>query len=187
MVLPAADAQAFPQLVRILSRGGIAIIPCDTIYGIVGIAPSSESAIRAVKGRGDDKPFLQLIAEASWVGRLSAVEAPPSLSRHWPGPLTIVLPALNGGTVALRVPDSAFLRRLLQALDQPLYSTSVNRSGEAPVNTVDEIMRGFEKDVDLVLDGGPLSGLPSTLVDASARPFRVLRQGALRLPPEDLA
>jgi len=55
------------------------------------------------------------------------------------------------------------------------------------VNTVDEIMRGFEKDVDLVLDGGPLSGLPSTLVDASARPFRILRQGSLRLPPEDLA
>lgn len=187
MILPAADPEAFPLLVRILSRGGVAIIPCDTIYGIVGIAPSSEQAIRAVKGRGDDKPFLQLIAEASWVGRLSAVEAPVSLVRHWPGPLTVVLPARDGGTVALRVPDSPFLRRLLLALNRPLYSTSVNRSGDAPVNTVDEIMSGFEKDVDLVLDGGPLSGLPSTLVDASARPYRVLRQGALRLPPEDLS
>ncbi|HVO37892.1 MAG TPA: L-threonylcarbamoyladenylate synthase [Spirochaetia bacterium] len=186
MVLPAADPEAFPLLVRTLSGGGIAIIPCDTIYGIVGIAPSTEQAIRAVKGRGDDKPFLQLIAEASWVGRLSAVEAPLSLSRHWPGPLTIVLPARAGGTVALRVPDSPFLRRLLAELDRPLYSTSVNRSGEAPVNTMDEIRRGFEKDVDLVLDGGPLSGRPSTLVDASVRPCRVLRQGALVLPGEDL-
>lgn len=186
MVLPAADPEAFPLLVKILSGGGIAIVPCDTIYGIIGLAPSSEQSIRAVKGRGDDKPFLQLVADASWVGRLSAVQAPLPLSMHWPGPLTIVLPAREGGTVAVRVPDSPFLRRLLLALDRPLYSTSVNRTGEPPVNTVDAITRGFESDVDLVLDGGALSGMPSTLVDATSRPCRVLRQGALRLPPEDL-
>lgn len=129
MVTRADDPGAFQRLVEVLSGGGVAIIPCDTVYGIVGAAPATEQRIRSIKGRGEDKPFLQLIPDASWVLRMSDREAPAALARHWPGPLTLVLPARRGGTVALRVPDSVFLRDLLIAIGQPLFSTSVNRSG----------------------------------------------------------
>jgi L-threonylcarbamoyladenylate synthase len=187
MVLAAADPQSFPALVRILVRGGVVIAPGDTMYGLVGIAPEAEQRLRSVKGRGEDKPFLRLIADASWIRRISDMPMPPRLARYWPGPLTLVFPAHNGGTAALRVPDHPFLQDLLRALDRPLYSTSVNRAGSEPLRTVEEMRRELERDVDAIFDAGDQPpGAPSTLVDITRRPFAVLRQGAVLLQLEDL-
>jgi L-threonylcarbamoyladenylate synthase len=157
------------------------------MYGLIGVAPESEARLRRVKGRGEDKPFLVLIADVSWTARFSDLPAPERLARHWPGPLTIVFPDRLGGTAALRVPDSAFLRDLVRALGRPLYSTSVNTAGTPPLQTVREMIQLFEKEVDMIYDDGDHApGAPSTLVDVSGRPYRVVRQGALRLSPEDL-
>ena len=158
------------------------------MYGLVGIAPDSGERIRDIKGRGEDKPFLRLLPDPSWVARFSPLTAPENLLKYWPGPLTLVFPAHEGGTVALRVPDSQFLRELLEAVGSPLYSTSVNRAGAAPLQSVEEMRREFEDLVDLIYDAGDLpSGPPSTLVDVTSRPCKVLRPGALLLSAEDLA
>ncbi len=187
MVIPAGDPGSFDALARLLSRGGVLIMPCDTIYGLVGVAPDTAERIRAIKGRGEDKPFLQLLASSDWVGRLSPAEVPPSLVRHWPGPLTVILPARARGTVAVRVPGSEFLRELIGAVGKPLYSTSVNRAGQPALWRAAEILAEFEGEVDLVVDGGDLPGAaPSTIVDASSSPWRVVRQGALEIPQSDL-
>jgi len=94
---------------------------------------------------------------------------------------------LGEGSVALRVPADPRLRLLLQRLDRPLYSTSVNRSGQPALWRITDILGEFETGVDLVVDAGDLPGrLPSTIVDVSQHPFRVLRQGALSIPPEAL-
>ncbi len=187
MVLAAADPRSFPALVRILRDGGVVVAPGDTMYGLIGVAPEAEARLRRVKGRGDDKPFLQLIGDAAWAARFSDMPLPPRLGRFWPGPLTIVFPARAGGTAALRVPDSRFLRELLAALEQPLFSTSANRAGFPPLGTVDEMRRELERDVDAVYDAGDQApGQPSTLVDITRRPFAVLREGAVRLRAEDL-
>ena len=157
------------------------------MYGLIGLAPQSEARLRRVKGRGEDKPFLQLIADVSWIGRISDLPMPPRLTRFWPGPLTLVFPARSGGTAALRVPDSPFLLDLLRSLDQPLYSTSVNRAGSPPLETVGEMRRELEGDVEAIYDAGDRApGAPSTLLDVTRRPFSVLRQGAVLLRPEDL-
>lgn len=186
MVLAADSPDARHRLAGVLAGGGVAIVPCDTIYGIVGVDPEAEGRIRALKGRGEDKPFLRLVADASWVRTLTGRDAPERLSRHWPGPLTLVLPAA-AGTIALRVPAAAWLRGLLADLGRPLLSTSVNRSGHPAAWRIAEIVAGFADEVDLVLDGGDLPGaLPSTVVDATMKPFRVLRAGAFAVPPEDL-
>jgi L-threonylcarbamoyladenylate synthase len=187
MVLDAAAPDSFRVLVKVLRAGGVAIAPGDTMYGLIGVAPDTEARLRRVKGRGDDKPFLQLIADASWTGRFSDDEIPPRLARHWPGPLTLVFSVRTGGTAALRVPDHPFLRDLLRALDRPLYSTSVNRGGSPPLATIPEMRRELETDVDAIYDAGNQApGAPSTLVDLTRRPFEILRQGAVRLEPEDL-
>ncbi len=161
-------------------------MPCDTIYGIVGPAPASEARIRELKGRGE-KSFLQLIAGARLAGALRrARPCRKRWPRYWPGPLTLIFPA-GEGSVALRVPADPRLRRLLERLDRPLYSTSVNRSGQPALWRIADILEQFEAAVDLVVDAGDLPGrLPSTIVDVSQRPFRVLRQGALSIPPEAL-
>lgn len=187
MVLAAADPRSFPVLVGILAGGGVAIAPGDTMYGLVGVAPVAEERLRAVKGRGDDKPFLRLLADASWLERISDMPLPPGLARYWPGPLTLVFPARDGGTAALRVPDHPFLQRLLLALDLPLFSTSVNRAGQQPLRTVQEMRREMERDVDAIFDDGDRPpGPASTLLDLTRRPYAVLRQGAVLVPPEDL-
>jgi L-threonylcarbamoyladenylate synthase len=188
MVLAAADPAAVRTLAALLAGAGVAIIPCDTIYGIVGIDPEAESRIRALKGRDEGKPFLRLVPDPSWARKLTGRDAPPSLARHWPGPLTVVLPVEGGGTLALRVPASPWLGRLIAGLGRPLLSTSVNRAGGAALWRVADIIEEFAADVDLVLAGSDLPNAePSTIVDASRRPFRILRQGALEVPPEDLA
>jgi L-threonylcarbamoyladenylate synthase len=188
MVLRADSPEAFPALVRVLAGGGIAIAPGDTMYGLIGVAPESEQRLRRIKGRSDEKPFLQLLADASWLSRVSELVVPAKLTRHWPGPLTLVVPARGGGTVAVRVPDSKFLQELLKALGRPLFSTSPNLAGAAPLPTMDEMRQQFESDVDLIYDEGDVApGSPSTLLDICRRPYRILRQGALRLGPEDLS
>lgn len=188
MVVTAGSSDAFRSLVEVLRAGGVAIVPGDTMYGLVGVAPDSEERIRSIKGRGEDKPFLQLLPDPSWVARFSPLSTPANLRKYWPGPLTLVFPTHAGGTVAFRVPDFRFLRDLLEAVGGPLYSTSVNRSGRAPLQTVEAIRREFEGDVDLIYDAGDIPpGVPSTLVDLSCRPYRVIREGALVLPPDDLS
>jgi L-threonylcarbamoyladenylate synthase len=187
MVLAADSPDALSALAALLAGGGVAIIPCDTIYGIVGVEPEADGRIRGLKGRHEEKPFLRLVADPSWARRLTGRSAPVRLARHWPGPLTIVLPARSGATLAVRVPASAWLRELIARLGKPLLSTSVNRAGGPPLWRVAEIVAEFGADVDLVLDRGDLPDAePSTIVDASSRPFRILRQGAFRVPPEDL-
>jgi L-threonylcarbamoyladenylate synthase len=187
MVLAAGSPGAVRALSALLAGGGIAIVPCDTIYGIVGVDPEAADRIRAVKGRDEGKPFLRLVADASWARELTGRAAPERLARHWPGPLTLVLRGPGGTTLALRVPAAAWLRELVAGLGRPVLSTSVNRTGRPALWRVSDIVAEFGSEVDLVLDGGDLPDAgPSTIVDASARPYRVLRQGAFAVPPEDL-
>ena len=99
-----------------------------------------------------------------------------------------MLPAAGGATLALRVPAAAWLRGAHRRNSgKPLLSTSVNRAGNPAAWRVADIIAEFGSEVDLVLDGGDLPvAEPSTIVDASSRPFRILRQGAFRIPPEEL-
>lgn len=185
MIVDAAEPRLAERLADCFSASGVAIMPCDTIYGIVGPAPGSEARLRELKGRGE-KSFLQLIAGADWLARFGDLSLPPSLAAYWPGALTVIFPTA-GGSVALRVPADALLRDLLKRLDRPLYSTSANRSGRPALWRIVDILGEFEAAVDLVVDAGDLPGrLPSTIVDVGRKPFQVLRQGALALPREAL-
>jgi len=186
MRLPFDQPGLTETLARTLGTGGVVVMPCDTIYGLVGLAPDTEARIRSLKGR-EDKSFLRLIASAQWLPRFTAAPLPEPLGPYWPGPLTIIFPS-GEGTVALRVPDDPLLQGLLLRLDRPLYSTSVNRSGRPPLWRCADILREFGPEVDLVVDAGDLpSRLPSTILDATSHPFRILRQGSVRIPEELLA
>jgi L-threonylcarbamoyladenylate synthase len=186
VTIGAAEPGLTARLAELLVAGGVAIMPCDTIYGIVGLAPDSEARLCELKERGE-KSFLQLIASPEWLARFGDLDLPASLAAYWPGPLTLIF-SVGRDSVALRVPADTRLRDLLERLDRPLYSTSVNRSGQPALWRIADILEQFEAAVDLVVDAGDLPGrLPSTIVDVSQRPFQILRQGALSIPPEALA
>ena len=185
MLLKRSD-ESYERLKEILSGGGVAIMACDTIYGFVGKVPSTEDRIRRIKGRGETKPFLQLLPDAAALETTGALMPEGEILSLWPGPFTFVFAMKDGGTTAFRVPEDAKLRELTASAGCPLYSTSVNRAGEPPMDDPSAILDEFGREVDLVEDAGIFEGRsPSTVVDVSSRPYRILRQGA-GVVPEDL-
>jgi L-threonylcarbamoyladenylate synthase len=178
------DPACGDRIVESLQSGRLVIMPCDTIYGIVGRAPESYDAIVRAKARRPDKAFLELASGLKMVRAFARIPDDPDVLALWPGPVTLVLERLTGGTVACRVPADARLRGIIEAVATTLYSTSVNRSDSPPLNSFGEISAQFGKEVDLIVDGGDLGrALPSTILDVTVRPYRVLRQGTTRIPP----
>jgi L-threonylcarbamoyladenylate synthase len=178
------DPKLLDTLVKVLSSGGVAIMPCDTIYGFVGAAPDTEARIRKLKGR-QDKSFLRLIPAPEWLPQYTNRALPEELKPYWPGALTVIFPAKKTGTVALRIPDDALLLQVMNRLGKALFSTSVNRSGEPPLWRIDEILSAFQNKVDLIVMAGDRpESVPSTIIDVTARPYRLLRRGAVSIPNE---
>jgi L-threonylcarbamoyladenylate synthase len=111
------------------------------------------------------------------------------MERFWPGPLTIIFPSLphlprlltgGTGTIAVRQPRQALTCRLIAALGFPVTGTSANRAGGRPGVRADEVAREFGDHLDLILEAGPCpGGLPSTIVDVTTSPPRLVRAGAI--------
>lgn len=187
MVIPKNDARSMTLCTRYLKRNRVIVVPCDTIYGFVGRVPDTDSRIRQIKGREEKKPFLMLIASPD-IRSFSETVIPPALSALWPGPLTMIVTLneqakrqLGFPTAAVRCPDDPFLIELIRSAGGWLYSTSVNRCGSPPLTDIASIAAEFADEVPLLVDGGSLTGQPSTLLDLTVRPFRLLRRGALKI------
>lgn len=188
-------ALALAEAKRVLVSGGVVIAPTDTVYGILGNA-ADERAIRiifAMKRRAQEKAFpvfVRDIADARRYAYISDAKA-KFLERVWPGAVTAVfqhkekLPALlTGGrdTLGMRMPDHAFLLRLLAELTAPLAQTSANISDEPPAKTAAEALAYFAKsDIkpDLVIDGGAVPGLSSAVIDCTGVSPLILRSGIM--------
>ena len=182
------DETGIARAAGLLARGGVVIVPTETVYGVAchPAFPDALERIRAMKRRDRGKPFQLLAADAAAVWADGALRSPEAerLAAHWPGALTLVLPVGQGGrTEGYRVPDLAPLRTLLARCGGLLRCTSVNLSGEPPAKDAQEAAEALGGAVDLVLDGGPARlGVASTVAALSpeGKP-RILRQGALRL------
>jgi L-threonylcarbamoyladenylate synthase len=179
---------------RVLGSGGVLALPTETFYALA-VNPLDEAALDrlfALKARPPEKPVLVLIPgpeRLSQVAREVPETAARLLAAFWPGPLTLILPARPGlparltggtGTIGVRQPRQPLVCRLLAALEWPVTGTSANRSGQEPLTAASQVAREFGDQVDLVLDAGPCpGGLPSTIVDVTVSPPRLVRPGAL--------
>ena len=172
-------------IVETLRKGKTAILKCDTIYGIVGIAPDTEEQIQTIKKRRPSNSLIQLISDVHWVRRFTVTPLPQQLKSFWPGPLTIIFPVREGQTVALRIPADTWLRDIIRSVGKPLFSTSVNTSGRKPLHIITEIIKEFSAAMPVIVDSGDaLKDVPSTILDITSVPYRVVRQGEVRLSPE---
>lgn len=161
--------------------GEVLAFPTDTVYGL-GATDAGVGRIYELKGRDPQKPLVLMAAGASAIAARATMTplARDLVARFWPGPLTLVLPAVAGGTVGVRVPDHALARELL-SLTGPLWTTSANRSGEPEALTAQEVGQRLPG-VGAILDGGPApGGRASTVVDATGDQPIVLRQGPIDL------
>ena len=184
MVIKQNDPECFTLLMQILKNQGVVILKCDTIYGFIGIAPETEERISAIKQRTHGKPYLQLIPDISWIKRYSDFILPERLSTLWPGPLTIIIPLKLSGSVGIRIPDDLFLQKMLNYLKKPLFSTSVNREGNEPCKKIAEIISEFEDEVELIVHSGDVTDTPSTILDITSTPYKIVRQGRVIIPPD---
>lgn len=143
--------------------------------------PEGASRLAALKGRETEK-FIVLFPDADAVSRVTALtpESRATTHRHWPGPITFILPLVGGGTIAARVPRDEFLARWLALVGTPILSTSCNRHGEPPAESAAQARAVFGGGVDLYIDGpAPLSPVASTLVDLTGERPVVVRRGAI--------
>ena len=189
------EAAEFWEAARALLRGGgLLAVPTETFYALAAY-PLDEAALArlfAVKRRAPEKPVLLLVSAPAMLSQV-AREVPEAaqrlLARFWPGPLTIILPArpelprlLTGGsgTVGVRQPRQEVTCRLMAALGFPITGTSANRADRPPLTLAAEVDREFGQELGLILDAGPCpGGLPSTIVDVTRTPPRLVRPGAV--------
>ncbi|MBC8363968.1 MAG: threonylcarbamoyl-AMP synthase [Actinobacteria bacterium] len=173
-----------------LRAGRPVVLPTDTVYGVaapVGDAAAVADIFRR-KGRDGAKPMAVLVADAAQAAVLTDADL-GILADFWPGPLTVVVRRAPGAelnlgpgvdrldTVGLRCPDHDLIRALAAEVG-PLATTSANRSGEATPTTAVEAAAGLGGDL-LAIDGGLCNGVPSTVVDLTVEPARILREGAI--------
>jgi L-threonylcarbamoyladenylate synthase len=187
------DPQTVALVAEALRAGGAVVIPTDTVYGLAARAadPGATARLFELKGRAAEVPLAALCADVDQALALCEEPVPPSVravaERWWPGPLTLVLPRRAGldlqlgepeSTIGVRVPDHALVRAVAREVG-PVAATSANRHGEPTPATAAEVSAALGPGVALVIDGGPLVDRASTVVDATQRPWRVLREGPI--------
>lgn len=172
---------------KILQNGGIAILPTDTVYGFSAVVDSDTAQkIRKIKGRAENKPFIQLIGEPDDIFDYTDDFIPPEILTKWPGALTIIVHNKKSfddeQTTAFRCPKDSWLRSIIKMCKSPIFSTSVNKSGCPILETPQEIQDTFENQVDLIVDDGEKKGaLPSTLIKLENGNVQVIRQGEVNI------
>ena len=179
---------------ELLGRGEAIAFPTDTVYGVgaAGLDSAGVGKLFAIKQRPLAQAIPLLLADPEdlqHVCPVVPVVAAELAARYWPGGLTLVVPAApqlptnlvaGGTTVAVRIPDHAWLRRLIRRLGQPLAATSANLHGGPNPASADAVAEQLGERLPLIVDGGPTPGdVPSTIVDTTGALPKILRQGAV--------
>jgi len=177
---------------RIVKEGGLVVYPTDTVYGL-GCDPFNVTAVKRVfRVKGERKKPLPLLASSiEHVEKIASMspEAKKVAERFWPGPLTLVVlkkPVLpdfvtcNLDSVGVRVPKHDVALQFISLSNGLLVGTSANKTGEKPPRTAHEAAQQVGEEVDVILDGGPVTlAVPSTVVDLTSKMPRILRKGPI--------
>lgn len=190
--------EAIAAAAALIRDGQPVAVPTETVYGLAADATDARAVARIyeAKGRPSFNPLIVHVpdlAAAERLGNFSAA-ARALAERHWPGPLTLVVPLAPGSpvaslvtaglrTIALRVPAHPAMRALLEAGGRPLAAPSANASGRISPTRADHVLASLDGRIALVIDGGPSAhGLESTIVAFTGGPPRLLRPGPVEVP-----
>ncbi len=180
------------QSAEILRAGGVIAYPTDSSYALgcmIGDKDAMER-IRRIREVDADHNFTLVCRDLSELSVYARVDNDMYrlLKRFTPGPYTFILAATREvprrlqhpkrKTIGLRVPDFPIVSALLSELDEPLMSSTLIMPGETlPLNDAEEIRELLERQVDMIIDGGPCDLAPTTVVDLVEGLPRVLRLG----------
>lgn len=181
------------KVVKVLQKGGLIIYPTDTVYGL-GCDITNTKAMEKVaqlKGLKLDKANFSFICYdlSNLSDYVKQIDTPAYkiLKKALPGPYTFILPSStnlpkafkNKKTVGIRIPDNNIIRELVKVLGNPIVSTSIYDEDDLLEYTTDPelIFEKWGNKVDIVIDGGYGSNIPSTIVDLSEGEISILREG----------
>jgi L-threonylcarbamoyladenylate synthase len=184
----------YEVLAGTLKKGGVGVMPTDTIYGIVGSALNKKTVERIyrLRKRNTKKPMIVLVSSQSDLRLFGATTTPAIkklLKKLWPGKVSVIMPCPSkkfsylhrgSGTIAFRLPKAAMVRGILK-ITGPLVAPSANFEGKPAARTIKEAKRYFKDRVDFYADAGRLVSQPSTLVTIKNGSLIVLRKGAVKV------
>ena len=160
------------EIIKQINKGKIFIYPTDTIYGIGCDATNIKAVnkIKEIKQRDKDKPLSIIAPSIDWIKENLIIDC--DLDKYLPGPYTIILKkknpkflewVSNTDSLGIRIPDHEFTK-MIQGAGVPFITTSVNLSGEPFITEIPEISHDILEHIDNIIDYGPLTGQPSTLI-----------------------
>ncbi len=175
-----------------IEKGDIVCIPTDTIYGLSVNSFDKNSLIKLKRLKQREEPFLLLTDSLNkiigLINYINPVFHKLKANGLIPGPLTLLFKVRvnidditsERGTIAVRIPKSDFLQKLLSSINFPIVSTSANLKGMTPAKTIEEAHNYLKEDVKLYVDAGKLDGPPSTIIDISDENIRYIREGGIK-------
>ena len=178
----------------ILRQGGLVAYPTETVYGLAASAFVVDSVARVFDAK--QRPFGQALpvqiadtAEVETLARSVSPAAKRLIADFFPGPLTLVLwrlPSVSltvtggGNTIGLRMPDHPIALGVLRAFGAPVVCPSANLTGRRAPMSARDVLEDLDGRIDLVLDGGETADrTPSTVLDLTTQPARLLREGKI--------
>jgi L-threonylcarbamoyladenylate synthase len=191
--------EAIQRAAAAIRRGEVVAIPTDALYTLVADPFSLRAVGRVFSAKGRDEHRSLPVLVSDFLMAEDFVSETSSrfyllARRFWPGPLAIIVPASarvplkvtgNTGRLALRQSRSKVAAALIEQMGQPLIATSANISGQPTCRSGIEAFAVMDGRIDLVLDGGLLSGTWATTVDVTEPYWRVIREGAI--PEKEVA
>ncbi len=173
---------------RLIKEGRIVIYPTDTLYG-VGCSALNEDGVKRlfeIKKRDPSNPLSIAVSDLKMLRRHTSFDekALRVMERFLPGPVTLILRKRNlpdiltggGEKIGVRIPETRTALKLIIEAQVPIVSTSANVSGSKPAETAHEALRALPH-ADMALDGGRISGPPSTVIDLTESPPKIIREG----------
>lgn len=184
---------AIEEAAALVCEGQCVAVPTETVYGLAADATDGEAVagIYAAKGRPSFNPLIVHVPDMAAAERIAVFDevARALAAKHWPGPLTLVLPArpdsgiaslVTAGlpSIAIRVPDHPAMQDLLRTCGRPLAAPSANASGTISPTRAEHVLKSLNGRVPLVIDAGPTEqGLESTIIAMTGGAPRLLRPG----------
>ena len=184
------------EALRVFKKGGIVAYPTESFYAL-GVMAYDEAALRRLhqlKKRPVEKAMPLIVGSRDILNiivKSVPAQAEELMKNYWPGPLTIIFDAKENlsmllisdkNKIAVRIPGDSFALSLAKTADFPITATSANISGKPPAQNSEEVINYFGENIDLVVNGPKTpGGKPSTIIDATVSPPKILREGSILL------
>ncbi len=184
-------SQITQNVISALKNQETTIIPTDTVHGFFCEWDNNvlEKKIRAIKNR-DEKPFIHLVNSVEMLLKYSSTKIPDSLLEKLPAPITFIVRSAiiptQDSSIALRFGDNALVTELIRQIKKPCISTSANASGDPIPKNPNDLVHLFWGKSHLIVIDNHAGVVPSTIIDIREKPYKILRNGVVKIPKEML-